>query len=201
MAWTKTQTVIVVGVAVLAVLAMVGGIKIVQKSRAVGIKAFGLKIHISLAPDETLVTGGWQVEAGQRVFVFITPTWIDPAGRHLQAPQGAQPEVVITAHILEAPEQDMEKLGLKSLFVTQNDTNVSEKYTPAQMKPLMATFKAHGKDRLSTSSMVTLAGRQIQIDIQKLLPGGSSIDLLPTVSSDGISVDLTGAVQIVQATK
>ena len=147
-------------------------------------------------------------EAGRRVFVFITPTWIDPAGRHLQAPQGAPPQVVINAHIFEAPEQAMEKLGLKSLFVAQNDTNAPEKFTPAQMEPLMAAFKAHGKEMLSPSSVVTLAGRQIHIANQKpqmisgkAMPGAPSIDLLPTVSSDGISVDLVGAVQIVQAAK
>jgi hypothetical protein len=205
MAWTKTQIAIVVGA---AVLATAGGVKIAHKSRELGIKEFGSKIQITLAPGETLVTGGWQDEDGQRVFFLVTPEWIDSAGNEIQAPQGASPQVLITADIFEAPEKDMVKLGLKSLFVAQNDTNVCEKYTPDQMKPLMAALKAHNIDRMSFPKATALAGLQTHLAAQemqnisgKAIPVGPSIDLLPTVSSDGISMDLFGAVQIMHASK
>jgi len=164
---------------------------------------------MTLAPDETLVTGGWSFEAGKRVFVFVTPEWIDPAGNRIQAPQGASPQVQITAEFVEASDQDMEKLGLKSLFVAQNESTVSEKYSSAQMQPLMDAVKARDQiDILSAPKVITLAGRSCHIAAQaaqmisgKSVPIGPSLDLLPTVSSDGKSVELVGLVQVVQAAK
>lgn len=203
MAWTKTQTAIVVGV---VVLTAIGGVKIAHKSHGSGIKEFGSKIQITLAPGETLVAGGWQVEDGQRVFFFVTPEWIDSLGNKIEAPQDASPQVLITSDIVEAPEKDMEALGLKSLFARQNATNVSDKYTPVQMKSLMAAVEAHNIDRLTFPKAAALAGLQTHLAAQEMqtisgksVPVGPSIDLLPAVSSDGKSIDLSGSVQIVQA--
>ena len=215
MAWTKMKTAILVG---LAVLATAGGVKIAHQSRELAIKTFESKFQITLVPDETLVTGGWQVEPGRRLFFFVTPEWplhlqvSAPAGFDVglvQPPPGAPPQVLFTADIVEVPEKDMAELGLKSLFVAPNDTNVSVKYAPAQMKTLMAAFKAHdGIDKLSIPKL-TQAGQHILFastpEVRKIsgksMPVGPSIDLLPTVSPDGKSMDLVGTVQFVTDTK
>jgi len=204
------KKIVLVTIGVLAIpLAAVVAVKIAHKSRGPGIQlqVFASKFQTTLAPDETLVTGGWPVETGERVFVFITPEWIDSAGNKAQEPQGASPQVLVTAEFVEAPEQDMEELGLKSLFVDQDGSGEDVKYTSAQMKPLMDAFKARDSVVIMSAPKVTVeAGRQCHIasqDLQmisgKTIALGPSLDLIPSISSDGESMDLVGMVQFVRA--
>jgi hypothetical protein len=163
---------------------------------------------VTLAPDETLVMGGWPIQDGKRVFVFVTPEWIDPAGNKTQAPQGTAPQIVIASAFVEAPEPDCVRLGLKPLFVAQNESKEAVKYSSAQFRSLIDAFKARaGTGILTARRVTTLTGRQTHVavtDVQTIAGKaetlGPTVDLFPTVSSDGISVDLVTTVRFALAT-
>jgi type II secretory pathway component GspD/PulD (secretin) len=99
------------------------------------------------------------------------------------------------------------KLGLKSFFVAQNDSKLALKYSYAQMQSLMDAIKANsGADILSAPRVVTLAGRQAVVAVTEVqtIAGkketlGPSIDLLPSISADGVSVDLDAKVRMAVA--
>jgi hypothetical protein len=177
------------------------------KEKTPGVRRVGAKFRVTLAPGETLVTGGWPLHAGRRLFVFITPAWMDSKGKKVQAPQGIAPQVVIDAKFVEPSEQYSVSLGLQPLFVPQNESKVAVKYSSAQMRPLMDAISAvAGDDILSSPRVITTVGCQsslssggLQIIEGKAQTLGLSADLLPSVSSDGISVDLAGDVRYAAA--
>ena len=107
----------------------------------------------------------------------------------------------------EEAEEDFVKLGLKPFFVTENDSKVAVKYSSVQLQSLMDAIKTNfGADVLSAPRVITLAGRQAAVSATEVqtIAGkeetlGPSIDLLPSISADGVSVDLDAKIRVAVA--
>ncbi len=173
-----------------------------------GFKVVQAKVHAVLAPGETLMTGGWTIQKGQRVFVFITPQWIDPKGNRLPAPRGADPQMMLQGRFVEGSEAEFSKLGLKPGFVAHESSDVAVKYSAADFKSLLAAFQnGDGADILSSPRITTAAGVQASVAVVenqiiggKPVPIGPKLDLLANVSKDGISMDLVATATITERT-
>ena len=172
-----------------------------------GVKKFGAARHVSMGADETLIMGGWSPHAGQRMLVFITPTMIDPAGNKVAPPLDTQSEIQIDAKFVEAPGDIFAKLGLQTLFTEQNSSTEVVRCSDAEFRAYINSIEqSDGADVLSAPRVTTLLGRQAGISVgdTTMIAGknqtlGPSLNLLPTLSADGLSVDLTAIAEFTEA--
>ena len=172
-----------------------------------GVKKFGAARQVTLGADETLIMGGWSPHAGQRVLVFITPTMIDPAGNKLAPPFDAQSQIQIDAKFVEAPGDIFAKLGLQNLFTEQNNSTEAVKCSNSEFRSnINSIAQSDGANVLSAPRVTTLLGRQAAMSVgdTRMIAGknqtlGPSLNLLPALSADGVSVDLTAIAQFTEA--
>jgi len=164
-----------------------------------GVKKFGAARQVSsIGPNQTVIMGGWQTQAGERLLVFITPRMIDAAGNKVDPPFSAQTQVQVDAKFVSAPEQVLVKLGLQSLFTEQNDSTGGVTCSAAERQSyLNAIEQSSGGNILSSPRVTTSFGNQATVSVQEtqMIAGknqalGPSLGLLPTLSADGVSLDL-----------
>ena len=164
-----------------------------------GVKKFGAARQVySIAPDETVIMGGWSPTVGERMLVFITPNMVDSAGNRVAPPFGAQTQARIDAKFVSVPEPVMVKLGLQILFTEQNNSSEMVRCSAPEFRSYLdAIEQLSGADVLSTPRVTTSPGCQARISVQdpQVIAGknqalGVSLDVLPTISADGAAVDL-----------
>jgi hypothetical protein len=130
----------------------------------------------------TVLVGGWSTQPGRRTWATLQPTTVD-------AEQGGQTQVHVRALIFEANDAAFEELGLADL-VDGNPSAQGKELAVEDASELEASLKkTDGVDVLAAPRVSTLSGRGAQISIQA---GGHGIavDVLPSASSDGRSIDL-----------
>lgn len=130
----------------------------------------------------TVLVGGWSTQPGRRTWATLQPTTVD-------AGQGGQTQVQVRALIFEASDAAFEELGLADL-VDGNPSSQGKELAVEDASELEASLKkTDGVDVLAAPRVSTLSGRGAQISIQA---GGHGIavDVLPSASSDGRSIDL-----------
>jgi hypothetical protein len=172
-----------------------------------GVKKFGAARQMTLGADETLIMGGWSPDAGQRMLVFITPTVIDPAGNKVAPPFAAQSEIMIDSKFVSVSEQVLVKLGLQTLFTEQHSTTEAVRCSDTEFRSYINSIEqSDGADVLSAPRVTTLLGRQAAISAgdTRMIAGknqtlGPSLNLLPALSADGVSVDLDAIAQFTEA--
>jgi Flp pilus assembly secretin CpaC len=173
-----------------------------------GVKKFGAARQVySIGPGETVIMGGWSPNAGQRMLVFITPTMIDAAGNKLSPPFDAQSEIQIDAKFVEAPGDIFAKLGLQTLFTEQNSSTETVRCSDSEFRSYLNSIEqSAGANVLSSPRVTTALGCQAAMSVgdTRMIAGknqhlGPSLNLLPTLSADGVSVDLTAIAQYSEA--
>lgn len=171
------------------------------------VQTFTSTVHVSLAPGESLVTGGWRLPGGKRAVVLVEPVSIDAAGNVLAEPvSGGQ--LTIQARFVELPDEVMAKAGLDSLKADAKDTSGHGVLDAQQSKDMIALLESsQGVNVLSAPRVTTLEGRQVQINVSNTktindqsYEVGPSLDVVPRVSADGRSTDLTVIARIREAT-
>ena len=164
-----------------------------------GVKKFGAARQISsIGPNETVIMGGWQTEAGRRMLVLITPSTVDSAGNKVAPPFNAQSQIQIDSKFVEVPETLLAQLGLQSLLTDQNESQEAVTCSDAQFRSyLNAMGQQSGSDILSSPRVTTSFGTQAKVSVQEtqMIAGknqalGPSLGLLPTLNEDGVSLDL-----------
>ena len=116
-----------------------------------GVKKFGARVQATLAPGETLVTGGWSSQPGTRTFVFVTPRMITPTGD--LASEGAD-QVTITSRFIAAPDAAFESLGMPGLGL-QNESTLAGKLSDEQTRSLLAALETNSGSQVLSAPRVT----------------------------------------------
>ena len=164
-----------------------------------GVKKFGAARQIaSIGPNQSVIMGGWQTEAGKRMLVFITPSAADSAGNKVAPPYGAQSQIQIDSKFISVPEAIFAQLGLQTLLTDQNESREAVTCSDAQFRSYLSAMQQQsGSDILSSPRVTTSCGNQANVSVQetRMIAGknqslGPSLGLLPTLSADGVSLDL-----------
>ncbi|MGA1236003.1 MAG: hypothetical protein ACO34E_03990 [Limisphaerales bacterium] len=136
--------------------------------------------NIPMNSTDTVITGGWEIEPGQRAFVLATPTLLDDG------------TVLIETKLVSIPDASVSELGLNELL---SNANHSELYavTPADEAQALNEAFQHlaGINVLSAPRLTTLPGRQGQIS-----DGRFKIDILPYTQPNSTSINLTLIVEV-----
>jgi hypothetical protein len=107
-------------------------------------------------------------------------------------------QVLITSTFVDAPEEVLTELGLRDLFAETSTVSNGFVLDPNEAKAILDRFKeTEGVDLLAAPRVSMLDGKQAQIS--SLGPGkgswnglvGASADVVPRISADGLSVELT----------
>jgi len=160
------------------------------------VETFSATVHASLTSKQTLVTGGWTVPGGKRAVVLIEPTI--GAGADLAG------QVVIQARFVELSEEALARVGLGGLKSDGKESSSQTVLGPEQTALLIASLEStQGVNVLSAPKISTLDGRQAQIKCVNVrtVAGeatelGPVVDVVPRLSPDGGSVDLSVVAQL-----
>jgi hypothetical protein len=151
---------------------------------------FRAELRASLPMGSTLVTGGWMTAPGRRSLVLLTP--------ELMGGGADERQVLIESTFLEAPEGVLREMGLVELFAETETVADGYVLEPAEAQAIVRRLNGtEGVKRISAPRVSTLHGRQARIS--DLGPNrsaqgrliGVSVDLIPSISPDGRTVELT----------
>jgi hypothetical protein len=151
---------------------------------------FRVELSASLPMGSTLVTGGWMTTPGRRSLVLMKPQF--------DGHEGAEDrQVLITSTFAEAPEEIWEQCGLTELHAgteTATDGFVLEPEDAQTIMDLLS--ETEGVQILASPRVSVTDGNRARIssvgprsDTGTIL--GASVELMPSISPDGQTVDLT----------
>ena len=163
----------------------------VAEETASPVETYTATLRVTLAPQQTLVTGGWKLPNGNRAIVMVEPSLIGNPGEPTQ--------VAVQARFAEMPEEALEKIGLASLKSQGKESTAQSVLEPDQSQSLRDQLEAtQGVNLLSAPKITTLDGRQAQIKTVNVRTIGDNqyefgpvVDIVPKVSADGRSIDMT----------
>lgn len=152
----------------------------------------------SLAPRQTLVTGGWVAPNGKRLFLFVQPQLPEEAGN-----------VLLTTRIAEIPEDLLAKFGIDGFKSESQESSVSGKLNARQSEDLFQNLQdTPGVDLLAAPRVQTQFGRQAQVSMtHEQTFGGVSYTLGPVIglvaerSPETGLIDLSVAARLNQASQ
>lgn len=161
------------------------------EEEAAPVETYTAAVRASLTSKQTLITGGWAVPNNKRGLVLIEPAIggdADQAG-----------QVIIQARFVELPEEVLSKVGMDGLKSDGKESSAQSILTAEQSEAVISMLKeTQGVNVLSAPKISTLDGRQAQMKVggTRTVNGvvfevGPSVDVVPHVSPDGNSVDLT----------
>ena len=160
----------------------------------------------SLERGQTLVMGGWPTAPGKRTLLLLTPetatagdeSTVVVGGVYAQVPEGMLTEKgreQFHSFAREALPSGVSALKLSQIFVEavqDRQASPSGVLAPDQAKLFMeALQKVDGVDILSAPKVATTSGREASISIGDANGSGLNMTLLPVLSADGRTVDLS----------
>jgi hypothetical protein len=144
------------------------------------------KVTANLGLGHGLLFGGWQSQPGKQTFAMAIPTR-DSAGGET---------VTIQMKLFDVPDEALDKLD-KTLLL--HATSQQATMTSDQLATFLKSLETTGGiDILSAPKVTVFSGQQGAVSVGNKMPTpdgamvdvGTHIDLLPTISSDGNSVEL-----------
>ncbi len=151
---------------------------------------FVASVQANLGSRQTLLTGGWSTQPGKRALVLVTPQF-----------SPGDTSVELQCRILEAPDEFFTSAGIEALAATARETSAQRIMSIDEANALVKLGESTpGVDLLSSPRVSTGDGRQAQVQVvdYKTVPGaanpvpiGPTFNLVPRLSADGASVDLS----------
>ena len=171
------------------------------------VQAFVANVQATIPPQQTLVTGGWQLPSGKHAFFFLEPMLVGADGNRLEMVGDADSpgQIVVQTRIVELSEEALSRHGFSGLKSDAPETGGQLLLTDAQQRKILGALEQEGGlDILAAPRVVTLSGRQAQVKVvnSHTTPLGESfetgpvLDLVPTVAADGRSVDMRVSAQV-----
>ena len=171
------------------------------------VQAFVANVQATIPPQQTLVTGGWQLPSGKHALFFVEPMLVGADGNRLEMVGDADSpgQIVVQTRIVELSEEALSRHGFSGLKSDAPETGGQLLLTDAQQRKILGALEQEGGvDILAAPRVVTLSGRQAQIKVANAhtTPMGESfetgpvLDLVPTVAADGRSVDMRVSAQV-----
>ncbi len=160
------------------------------------VETYTATLRATLAPQQTLVAGGWKMPNGNRVIVMVEPSLIGNAG---EPAQGEAAQVSIQARFVELSPESMQKFGLDGVRAEGRESSYQGVLSNEQTQALMSQLQeTQGVNVMTAPRISTQVGRQAQINAtsRRTIDGadydvGHSIDLVPRISPDGTTLDLS----------
>ncbi len=160
------------------------------------VETYSATAHAVVGWKQTLVTGGWILPSGKRALVLIQPHLVegDQVG-----------QVELQTRIIEMPDSGFAQFGLDGMKTDNKLSSYSGLLTVEQTEAIIKALEnMEGVDVISAPKILTADGREAQVkmvDVKTAPSGekyevGPSIDLVPKISSDGKSVELTVSAQL-----
>ena len=155
------------------------------------VQTYSANLRATLPAGHCLIAGGWATTNGKRTLLMVEPI----IGESDQAGQ-----VAIQARFVEMPEEALTKVGLDSLRTDGKDTSGQLVFDPERFAQLLASLTNTAEvNILSAPQVFAPDGRQSKIQmvtVRTVAPGdtrelGPVLDLVPRLSPDGRSVDLS----------
>ncbi|MCL4178514.1 MAG: sigma-70 family RNA polymerase sigma factor [Verrucomicrobia bacterium] len=151
---------------------------------------FRAQLQAPVPVGGTLVTGGWMTAPGRRSLVLMTP--------QLMGEGAADRQVLVESTFVEAPEDVLSEVGLGVLFAETETVTHGYVLAPAEAQEIARRLKeTEGVDLISAPRVTLVDGRQARISDLGPNRGvrgrriGVSVNLIPHISPDGQTVDLT----------
>jgi RNA polymerase sigma factor (sigma-70 family) len=151
---------------------------------------FRAELRASVPVGGTLVTGGWMTAPGQRSLVLMTP--------QLMVTGADDRQVLVESTFVEALEDVLSGMGLGVLFAETETVTHGYVLAPAEAQEIARLLnETEGVNLLSAPRVTLVDGRQARIsDLgpDRGVRGGRigvSVNLIPHISPDGQTVDLT----------
>lgn len=160
------------------------------------VETYSATAHAVVPWKQTLITGGWTLPSGKRALVLIQP-------HPVEGDQVGQIE--LQTRIIEMPDSGFAQFGLDGMKTDNKLSSFSGLLTVEQTDAVIkALEQMEGVTVLSAPKVTTLSGRQAQVKVVdvKTAPSGEkyevgpSIDMVPQISADRRSVDLTVSAQL-----
>jgi RNA polymerase sigma factor (sigma-70 family) len=141
--------------------------------------------------NQGIVTGGWKTPSGKRCIVWVRFQPGDPQ------------QLMAEARILEYTEDAGSALGLAKFNTDARTTMKAEKLTSDELEAILSAAKGDQGVKIVTEPiMMTQSGQAVEILVRDDQQTSSAvIDVMPTISPDGQSVEAVIAAQISYPTK
>ena len=155
------------------------------------VETYSATLRATLAPQQTLATGGWLMPNGKRGIVLVEPAIISNAGGTAQ--------VMIQTRFVELSDDALASVGLAGLKSQGKESTSQSILELEQSRLLIQSFETTpGVNVLSAPRVSTSDGRQARVSVtnRRTIDGaeyevGPTLDVLPQVSPDGKSVEMT----------
>lgn len=140
-------------------------------------------VHASLPVGHTLVMGGWPMAPGKRTLALFTP---EPGAK--DDPRS----IYLRGQILQLPESLLASPAWQQFLAVTRDSGVNGTFTPEQARQFLQALKqTEGVDFLTSPLLATTSGTEGIIRIGQENGAGITTSLLPVLSGDGQTIDLT----------
>ncbi|MGI8966998.1 MAG: hypothetical protein ACR2H1_13055 [Limisphaerales bacterium] len=158
------------------------------------VEIFQSKVRATVGVNQVLVLGGWSTKPGRRTLIFVTPR---------VGGTDSPSSISIDTTMVEMPENISTTLGLG------NDILSGAKESAGgfvfNKDDFLRVVQTDDIEILSTPQVTTANGRQAEVSVQTSkkinkvdYQLGPSVNLVPTISSDGSSIDLSVIARLVQ---
>ena len=155
-------------------------VELMPQLKQARLKPFTGTARDTVPSGHTMVVGGWAIEPGKRVLALLTPV-VNGDG-----------SVSINGSYVQVPEDVLGEPGWEQFQAVASDSNVNGTYPPEQAGKFNEMLSGmEGARPLSTPKVITLSGHQATIEIVGGEDFGMAVTLLPVVSADKQSVDLS----------
>jgi hypothetical protein len=132
-----------------------------------------------LAFGETVITGGWAMEPGQRGFVLVTPQLLEDGN------------VLIESRVVGIPEALTAEVGLSGLAAASRNSESHAVTDPGHTAELLETLQGStGVELLSAPRVVTAAGTAAEISVLDAEGNGMRLRFNPLPEPGGRSLAL-----------
>jgi hypothetical protein len=159
---------------------------------------FSTTLSARVPPGQTLLAGGWKTLEGKRTLILLTPTLVNE--------NPADQRVLVQNVIVQVPEEVLAQLGWDQFKTETYDSKQQSLIPEAQFRALLDQLKqTKGVDVLSSPRINTAdgVGASVSVGQQRTIAGekvmlGPTIEVTPTVASDGSGIGLSISAHINQ---
>lgn len=141
---------------------------------------------IGLDFGSTVVSGGWELEPGQRGFVMATPVLLEDA------------TIMMEARLLSVPDNAISSAGLTELLANSRHSEQYGVTDPEETRALLSSLeRLPGVEVLAGPRVVTSPNTEAELSVIKGAPGeGIVLKFNPRPRLDGSSLDLDMNVEL-----
>ncbi len=159
------------------------------------VSTFRTDVRANVESGQMLITGGWRTGLGKHMLLLMAPR--PNFGGDSQA-------VLVESHFVDVPDQVLTALGLGAIATDANESSAKEVLAAADADSIVAKLReSEGVDFISSPRVLTRNGQQAQLQVtqQRMVDGtmhtlGPVINVVPTISSDGASVDVNVVAEV-----